>query len=731
MSVIYIRNENGDFSPEQLELLHKYMDQARVWSHLLFKQAGFYPQPFNTTEDWLNARNRWIEAKNQLKALDAGYHDYIVSTDPRNPGILIEPYVLTQHDKTHERIHDAADVDSPRFPEQQFGHSWPRQMMSYEKWLEAHPSQKTPEQIKEVNDLAGEIQELLGRLYARGGHLSTKAPKLTTEEQTKLLVDPSTEEAFSDYLRDSWRYDFTKAPKVESNNLPTSLHQMAAGFAASRGLPDPESFAQDVISRALQMYNPYFSEDTGRGKLRPFCTQCNEFLDDSDENHAGHTLIDKPRKARFGTYLYRALQNAFNTIKGKTVREVSLSESKGEDDKTLEDTLAENVAAPEEVGVDFSSPDLQLELDKYLADRVKQSGGKFTPDSAARLKKMFDMFFIQNMSYSDIARSLGFGKTNPNVQAVQKWITGYHPSSNPATRTQVGPHLFEFLRILAGSGDYPEIEKFVDTWDKKTKEKKEKRKKSILEDFLKSISSLRKEGTLNYNLLRHKIQERLSADSPQLFTVYSYLYEADYSNPDTAKIMQLSPPRITGLKKRIIASLLELPEIENILTEAEDVGVSPLRRLIFAAGDPVRVLSINETGTLVSTNTEGWYEVLLDNGNEVLTVKDDLQKHCTLVDSAQSVINHYYGREVITPQCYLSLISASTPKLVILELRPSSPEKTSARLHINNNLVDVTEMTEQYPDNLISILKGHIGVDASIETPFTALFEEVNGKENI
>lgn len=725
-SVIYISNSGDDFTPEQLELLHKYTDQARVWAHLFYKEAGFYPQPYKTTEEWREARGQWLAAKEKLKQLDPAYHNYIISTDPRDPGILIEPYILTQKDKKYDRVFDAADVDSPKFPTEQFGHSWARPLMSYEQWLEKHPTDRTPEQIKEVNDLTGQIHELLGRLYSRGTHIRTQAPRTTTEEQTSLLVDPQTGEEFQEYLKNTWKYDYTKAPRSESASLPTALHQMAAGFAASRQLPDPESFAQDVISRALMTYNPYYTEDTGTGRPAEFCNTCGEFTQDSTESHVDHELTQKPRKARFGTYLYRAMQNAFNSIKKKHVKEVSLSEGKGADDEgtTLEeklsDTLEEKNKADE---VDFSDPDLLLELDKYLEDKLEDPASKYTPESATRLKKIYQMFFVENMSYSDIARSLGLGKKAPNAQAIQKFITGYHPSSNPSISTQVGPHLFEFLRILPEE-DFPAVHKFVEKWDKATKEKKEKRKKAILEDFLTSISQLRKEGTLNYNLLRNKIQQRLSSESPQLFTVYTYLYESDYSNPDTAKIMRLSPPRITGLKKKIVASLLELPEIDSILSEAEDAGVSPLRRLIYAKGDTVKVLSINETGTLVSINEE-WYEVQLDNGNDVLTVKDDLQKHCTLIDSAQSVLNHYFNREVVTPQCYLSLISSASPKLIILELRPVSAEKTSARLHINNNLMDVTEITEQYPDNLVSILKGHIGVDAQVDTPFTALFEEV------
>lgn len=801
-SIIYIANDGDDLSPEQLELLHKYNDQARVWAHLLFKEAGFYPKPYATTEEWLAAREQWHAAKAHLKKLDPAYHDYVVSTDPRDPGILIEPYVLTQKDRKHDRMFDAADVDSPAFPEEQFGHSWGRSLMSYEEWLKTHPAEKTPEQIKEVNDTTRVVQELLGRLYSRGMHPSspTPGPTTTTEEQTALLKDPQTAEEFEQYLKDSFHYDFSRAPKAESASLPTALHQMAAGFAATRGHPDPEEFAQSVIARALRLYNPHASEDLGVGYLDTYCTQCNDYVPKSElSKHEGHTLSKKPRKARFGTYLYRAMVNAINTMKTKQVKEVSLSEGRGEEDAgdTLEERLAEKL---KQAGFDFSDPDLLFQLDEYLKDYTTRPGSKFTPESAARLKKIYEMHFIDGDSYSDIARNLGLVTRNrsrelkemarrgidtsslpvrsplpddrkrtelwanyfkvpaeslsdilkqleaqasagapdaekklqdaqnlfkaimsPNAQRVYELVTGEHPGK---PGTYAGAHLFEFLRTLEDE----DVDEFLAAWAKRPKRG---RKAAILEDFLNSISSLRKEGTLNYNLLRNKIEQCLSAESPQLFTVYTYLYESDYSNPDTAKIMKLSPPRITGLKKKIISTLLELPEIENILSEAEEGSVSPLRRLIFACGDSVKVLSINETGILTSTDKEGWYEVRLDNGNDVLTVKNDLQKHCTLIDSAYNVLGHYYSREVVTPQCYLSLVASSSPKLAILELRPVSEEKTAVRLHINNNLVDVTEITERYPDNLISILKGHIGISASIDTPFTALFEEVDGKANI
>jgi hypothetical protein len=251
------------------------------------------------------------------------------------------------------------------------------------------------------------------------------------------------------------------------------------------------------------------------------------------------------------------------------------------------------------------------------------------------------------------------------------------------------------------------------------------KKKTALEEFLTCISTLRKEGGLNYNLLRNKIEQKLSEVNPQLFVVYTYLYEDTFSNPDTARLMRLSPPRITGLKKKIVATLLDLPEIQNFFQEDETGSISPLRRFIYNEGDIVKVMSINEIGIITSSLSDEWYDIHLNNGNDVLTIKEDIQKYCTLVDSANNVLSHYYNRSVLSPQCYLSFVGGNNPQLVILELRPSDELKTTARLHINNSLVDITEITEKLPDNLLSILKGHIGASASLDTPFTSLFEEV------
>jgi len=243
-----------------------------------------------------------------------------------------------------------------------------------------------------------------------------------------------------------------------------------------------------------------------------------------------------------------------------------------------------------------------------------------------------------------------------------------------------------------------------------------------LEDFLSSISTLRKEGGLNYELLRNKIQQKLEKEGgEQLFVVYTHLYELAHSNPDTARLMKLSPPRITGLKKKIVASLLELPEISSIFTQGN--STSPMGRFIYKVGDAVRVESINELGVIQNVGAK-WFNIQLDNGNEVLTVKSDISKHCTLIESTFNALSHYFNREVITPQCYLSLVAGASSKLVILELRPASEVKTTARLHVNNNLIDITEISEEFPDNLISIVKGHLGASATLDTPFTSLFTE-------
>ena len=379
---------------------------------------------------------------------------------------------------------------------------------------------------------------------------------------------------------------------------------------------------------------------------------------------------------------------------------------------------AKEMALMKQLGIDISSLPSTIPPEKSVIQDREDRQRIFTNFFATLINKIEDL--RKQEKTPDVVKELASAQeklkhakeklaqlTTPNVGRIHNLLRG-----DPRKGMEKAPAIIPMLKELS-----PEVREIAE-------EAAQLKKKQALEDFLVSISSLRAEGSLNYNLLRNKIQQKLSKENPQLFMVYTYLYESDFSNPDTARLMKLSPPRITGLKKKIISTLLDLPEVQSFLHESEYDSISPLRRFIFNEGDAVRVSSINEIGN-IETSSELWYKIRLRNGNEVYTIKEDIQKYNTLVDSTRNVLAHYFSREVVTPQCYLSFIASPRPQLVILELRPANEINTTARLHINNNLIEITEFTETYPDNLISIIKGHLGSVATLDTPFTPLFEEV------
>lgn len=751
-ATIYIKsNGDDDLTEEQLELLSRYSDQARVWAYLLLKEAGL----IGSTEDWRQHREEWQKLKNDLHAMNSSYAD------------AVDAALQQQYRNKQET------AKTPLPPVKDF-----------------YPPETTPEQLEAATKLAEDVKSHFATIYpSRMEYTGFKGPYLTPDEASDLLSapDPTAEEVIEKWKETSG-LDPAKWSDPSMGGSP--LLDMVRGVAVNKNIMDPHTgatanseqgvnedvindFAQDVIARALRSYNPFKAEDTHTGS----------------EGHEGE-------RATFGTYLFRVMENEIKSRKDQFARQVdpargggipiSLTQPLGsEESLTLEETIAEKGRKDE--GIDWES--FLEPLRERLYQRAEEAGGTISQESIERMVDIYKRIFVDKQRMSAVARSLGLTVDRPRAKeiAVMKAL-GIDISKLPRTippeksvlqdredRQRIWVDFFSALNKkideLKGASTPEDAAQLKALLDKQTKAKEalntltqpntgrihnlfwgdprpggsktaimpilveldpevaklvaetsRVRKKQSLEDFLTSISRLRTEGGLNYNLLRNKIEQRLSKENPQLFTVYTYLYESDYSNPDTARMMKLSPPRITGLKKKIISTLLDLPELENFIHASE---MSPLRRFMFNEGDKVKVSSIKETGTILNVYSNNWFNIRLDNGNEVLTVKGDIQKHSTLIESSLNVLTHYFDRDVLTSQCYLSFIAEPKPQLVILELRPSSEVNTVARLHINNNLIEITEFTEKYPDNLFSILKGHIGVTATLDTPFTALFEEV------
>lgn len=813
-ATIYIKsNGDDDLTSEQLELLHRYSDQARVWSYLLLIEAGLIKSP----EEWRQRREEWLKIRQELETLSPDYASAVVKA--------------LQQQYQDEKV--IAETPIP----------------SAQDFLK-----DAPEKVKQAQDLADRIKQNFIDLYPSRKEIGHSGPFLSEQERADLLSPPDITDLSEEEAKkkiEEWQEKAGLSLEKWNQSGVSPVLDMVKGFTTNHGtqIVDPETgaivydpatkafnedlmedFASDVLVRAIKSYNPFKSEDTGIG-------------------YGG-------KKASFGTYLYRVMINEIKSRKDKYARnqgrkdvlpddatisdivnrlthQMDVNELKkkveeegltpssspdewrafyekqqssgfkinrvpyslsqpmsGEDDMhTLEETIAEKGSEEGIPWENYIEP-----LREKLYERVNAPGSKFSAESAERMVDIYERIFSRKQRMTEVARDLGFITDRPRDKelSLMKQLgidISQFPARIPPERSSVQDRLdrqkiltkffadllkkIETLRsqeqtpdvvkelkasleLLKNAKDKldaatrpntgrihnlfwgdpraanknvpaiisilmeldPEIKKLVE-------EASRSRKRTTLEEFLTSISQLRTEGSLNYNLLRNKIQQKLSRENPQLFTVYTYLYEDSYSNPDTARMMRLSPPRITGLKKKIISTLLDLPEIQSFLYSSELDTLSPLRRFIYKEGDIVKVISINEIGTIETTTVDNWYRIRLHNGNEVLTVKEDIQKHSTLVDSAQNVLTHYFSRSVITPQCYLSFIAAPRPQLVILELRPSSEITTTARLHVNDNLIEIVEFKQKYPDNLISVLKGHIGVSTSIDTPFTPLFEEV------
>jgi len=744
-AIIYVKsNSDDDLSSEQLELLHKFSDQARVWAYLLLKEAGM----IGSTDEWRQKRQEWLTAKQELNTLNNSYGDAV------NKALQLQYREKKESGQT------------PLPPAKEF-----------------FPPDTPPEELEKATKQAEKVKELFTSIYPSRVEVGWHGPFLTQDEQSDMLRAPDPE------LAEQWSEVTGLDPSKWSGGTGSAgsspVLDLAKGFAVKKGkeVVDPKTgraafnpetgdvdqdvvddFAHAVVMRAIRSYNPFKAEDTNTGS-------------------AGF----EGQRASLGTYLFRAMENEIKSRKDAFARQADPSKGGiplsltqplgGEESLSLEETVAER--AKEENLFDFN--EYYEPFRKWLEARVNKPGSKFTQESANRLLDIFKRIFIDCEKASDVARAYGLETSRPRAKEIaflkkhqvdvsslpatipptaskiedaekrQRLVTDFFrqlkekAKSNPKAADELKEAQKEYLalsqpnaarirNLIHGpfkgqtSGSVPYIMEFLMKQPEiaaLVEETKKLKKQQALEEFLTSISTLRKEGGLNYTLLRNKIEQKLSSESPQLFKAYSYLYESNFSNPDTARMMKLSPPRITGLKKKIVSTLLDLPEIQNFFQETENGSISPLRRFIYNEGDPVKVMSINETGTITSTFNDKWYNIRLDNGNDVLTIKEDIQKYCTLVDSANNVLSHYYKRNVVSPQCYLSFIGGDSPKLILLELRPTDELKTTARLHINNNLVDTVEITEDLPDDMLAALRKHIDILAELETPFTPLFEEV------
>jgi len=499
-----------------------------------------------------------------------------------------------------------------------------------------------------------------------------------TEEVTRL------EKQIEDFGKEIKEY---RGPFVD-NEAMSDLYQKhqydALNFARDEKMPDirdprggaergwsiQERFAHDMLTRAVLTYNPEW-------------------------------IGFKGKTPSFTTYLWAIMVNQaksdLNSWTKKQMERLDAPIAEEEGEASLEDAL-------EALDVDESViRDIMKRIEEYLVSLPAKLPAK-QPDYGQRRFKILQML-LEGHSQREIAREVGLHEKR------------LHDILHGARGTG-GRGLLDIIKNIPSVRELPGFTKYL--------AEQLKNKTSELEDLLKTISSLRDTDGIDYNLLRNVIQQNLTQVTPQLFTVYSHLYEEGLSNPGTARTMNLSPCRITGIKKKILATLVELPEIQGVLDEVNgSSSTSSLRRFLFREDDRVKVLSINKTGTIERVFRDS-FKIKLDNDNVVITSRQDLQKHSTLVESTHTLLSHYFSSPVLTKQCYISLASSkdSIPALVIVELSPSSEQTVTARLFINDVLIDLTSITEEKPNNLLSVLKGRLGPSCELDPPFTSLFCE-------
>lgn len=256
-----------------------------------------------------------------------------------------------------------------------------------------------------------------------------------------------------------------------------------------------------------------------------------------------------------------------------------------------------------------------------------------------------------------------------------------------------------------------------------------------LEQLLEGVEQLRLQDDPAYNILRSKLREKLKEIDPteRLFRIYRLLVEEGLSNPQVAAAENLSPSRITGLQKKIENVLLQFPEIKEALEVKEQrsslqitdgsSSTSILRRFIFRVGDRVRVRSIEKVGIITSVYQGGIYDIQLEhNSNFTRTIREDVEKYSTIVESANKVLSHFFNARIRVPQCYAArFFKGEKPDIAILELRPTSEESVVAKLYIGNNLVGASEVSRNKSGELILLLKSYIGVESKLDPNFVVI----------
>ncbi len=542
---------------------------------------------------------------------------------------------------------------------------------------------------KKVDDLTNEIKEY-------------KGPKLTDQEQTEIL------KGYGPYVTSPEGTDFFDKgfdPSNKSSEAWRIFHKAVPKLRDPYGGPvaDEEEFVNAQLLHALRTYDPArevkFSTWLWNIMVQQARNWAKRWKIKTEHAHGPLEYLDEPIGEEGTGSLEEVIEG-----EGLDVSKAELESTKKEVKEYL-----------------YSYPEFLKEQAQKLYEAGNDADGKkilnwsmriaaSMPQWADRRYQMYEAF-IDGASKSELAKRMGLDK-----KRISEIL--YGSRGGVAGRQEGRVTQLPFTEILKGILS-PELS---DALNKFLESGGEKEVETELESLLKTLSNLNN-NSIDYNLLRNKIQQKLNS---QLFTVYTHLYEEGHSNPETARRMKLSPPRVTGLKKKIIATLIKLPEIQDIFEQVDgSSSISSLRRFLYRVGDKVKVTSIDKVGTIENFR-EDFFKIALDNGNTVLTSKSDLQKHSTLIDSAQKLLSDYFSSPVLMKQCYLSLVSSETkdPALVIVELHPASETTVTARLYVNDDLVDLVSISEANTNNLISILKGHLGIDCVLNPPFTGVFHD-------
>jgi len=726
-ATIYLKSSGDDpLSSEQAELYFKYHDQALVWSRTIFKEAARYKTEkdfVKLTEEEIAQRGEVLaEGKKRLEELKGKKEKGLSEEELRNTEkeiILLETNIrnleyLIKHDIRFKPIQKKID-------------EWGNVVEVKEVPAFDVPTDEEMKIFTDPTPFGGGKQNWME--YAR----SLAKNKFFVSEDPKGILD----------VQETYIDPDTKQPMIPSEKMRKTFS------------PLYDEFANECLLRAIRTYDP------ARG------AQFRTHLWNVMRNAASTT-----RK--------KWLKHHEKMQEGVSISE-PLGGEDGDESITREEILPESLGKePGLIDVLLSHEEEMKKKFTSLPEPRPGKEGKMPSSQPAYGNALFSilMDYVQGFSLEDIAKDLGYtsidlskeeelmkelgiapseafkGEPGANMlirkQREMEWKkffkgiddkladpsisqdekdnleekkeTAERRRQEVATATPYLNRVRDFLRIIEKTlREIPEIEELIDEGLLPFE------RESAIENLLETVSEIKKTAEVHYSLLKEKIQQKLSEVNPQLFVVYTNLYDIGLSNPETARTMKLSPPRITGLKKKIIATLSKLPEIQNIIEETNgSSSTSSLRRFLYWEGDRVKISSINKIGTIIRVSGKS-FEIKIDSDITIFTTKNDLQRYSTLEESTLSMIKDYFKHKVLATQCYLSLVSSKeqSPKLVIVELRPSSEKDISARLYVNSELVDLANIKEDNYKNLIAILKGHLGVDVELDPPFTSLFEEI------